>query len=46
MHSSAQAPKSQLAIGQPSTGGRWNPPKKDTPRPKTGSHNEMVGGAQ
>lgn len=33
----------QLAVGQPSTGGRWNPPKKDTPRPKTGSHNEMLG---
>ena len=27
--------KRQLAVEQPSTGGRWNPPKKDTPRPKT-----------
>ena len=33
--SSVRAPKSQLAIEQPSTGGRWIPPKKDTPGPKT-----------
>ena len=29
-----KAPKSQLAIEQPSTGGSWNLPKKDTPYPK------------
>ena len=36
MHSSppVRAPKSQLAVEQPSTGGRWNLPKKDTPYPK------------
>ena len=33
MHStsSARTPKSQLAAEQPSTGGCWNPPEKDTP---------------
>ena len=31
----ARAPKSQLAVGQPSTGECWDPPKKDTPCPKT-----------
>ena len=37
MHSSlpARAPKLQLAVEQPSTGKHWNPPKKDTPHPKT-----------
>ena len=30
----ARAPKSQLAVEQPSTEGHWNPPKKDTPGPK------------
>ena len=36
MHSSppVRAPKSQLTVDQPSTGGHWNPPKKDTPRPE------------
>ena len=29
-----RTPKSQLTAPQPSTGERWNPPKKDTPRPK------------
>ena len=29
-----RAPKSQLAVEQPSTEGHWNPPKKDTPGPK------------
>ena len=31
----ARAPKSQLAIEQPSTGRHWNKPKKDTPHPRT-----------
>ena len=31
----ARAPKSQLVVEQPLTGGHWNPPKKDTLRPKT-----------
>ena len=32
----AKAPKQQLTVEQPSTGGHWNSPKKtDTPRPKT-----------
>ena len=37
MHSSPpeRAPKSQLAVEQPSTGGCWNLPKKDSPCPKT-----------
>ena len=37
MHSSppVRAPKSQLAVEQPLSGGCWNPPKKDTPHPKT-----------
>jgi len=31
-----KAPKLQLAVEQPWTGGCWNPPKKkDTPCPKT-----------
>ena len=30
----ARAPKSQLAVEQPSTEGCWNPPKRDTPRLK------------
>ena len=30
-----RAPKSQLAVEQPSTGGCWNLPKKGTPCPKT-----------
>ena len=35
MHSIPEsAPKSQLAVEQPSTGGCWNPPKKDTPHSK------------
>ena len=29
-----RAPKSQLAVEQPPTGGPWNLPKKDTPRSK------------
>ena len=33
--SPARAPKSQLAVEQPSARGLWNPPRKDTPRPKT-----------
>ena len=33
--SPARAPKSQLAVEQPSTGRHWNPPKKATPHPKT-----------
>ena len=33
--SSFRAPKLQLAIEQPSTGRHWNPPKKDTPHPRT-----------
>ena len=33
--SSARTPKLLLAAEQPSTGGCWNPPKKDTPCPKT-----------
>ena len=42
-----KAPKSQLAIEQPSTG-HWNLPKKkkDAPLAKTRSHSEMVGMAQ
>ena len=36
MHSIPEsAPKSQLAVEQPSTGGCWNPPKKDAPCSKT-----------
>ena len=31
----ARAPKSQLVVEWPSTGGCWNPPKKDTPHLKT-----------
>ena len=30
-----RAPKSQLAVEQPWTGGCWNPPKKDAPHSKT-----------
>ena len=41
-----KAPKSQLAIEQPSTGGHWKLPKRDAPLPKTRSHSEMVGVAQ
>ena len=33
--SPARAPKLQLAVEQPSTGGCWNPPKNDIPCPKT-----------
>ena len=32
---SMRAPKLQLAVEQPSRGGCWNSPKKDTPLPKT-----------
>ena len=37
MHSSppVRAPKSQLAVEQPSKGGHWNLPEKDIPSPKT-----------
>ena len=37
MHSSppVRTTKSQLAAEQPLTGGCWNPPKKDTPHPRT-----------
>ena len=36
MHSSpARAPKLPLAVELSLTGGCWNPPKKDTPHPKT-----------
>ena len=37
MHSppSVRAPKSQLTVEQPSTGGYWNLPKKDASCPKT-----------
>ena len=37
MHSPppARAPKSQLAVEQPSTGGLWNLPRKDTLHQKT-----------
>ena len=31
--SPVRAPKSQLAVEQPLTGGCWNPPEKDTPHP-------------
>ena len=31
----ARAPKSQLAVEQPSAGGCWNSAEKDTPHPKT-----------
>ena len=31
----ARAPKSQLAVEQPSTGRHWHPPKKATPHPRT-----------
>ena len=30
-----RTPKSQLTAEQPSTGSCWNPPKKDTPHPRT-----------
>ena len=30
----SRAPKLQLAVEKPSTGGCWNPPKKDTPPSK------------
>ena len=33
--SSVRAPKLQLAVEQPSTGGHWDPLKKDTPHPRT-----------
>ena len=43
----ARAPKSQLAIEQPWTGGHWNLPKKDNPHPKTKRcSRKMVGGTQ
>ena len=29
-----RAPKPQLAVEQPLTGGQWNLPEKDTPHPK------------
>ena len=32
---SLKAPKLQLVVEQPLTGGHWNPPKKDNPHPKT-----------
>lgn len=37
VHSSPteRAPKLQLALDQPSTGGHWDPPKEDTPCSKT-----------
>ena len=47
MHSSppARVPKSQPAVEQPSTGGCWSLPKKDTPCPKTKkSQSETIGG--
>ena len=31
---SVRAPNSQLAVEQPSMGGHWTPPNKDTPGPK------------
>ena len=31
----SRAPKLQLAFEKPSTGGCWNPPKKDSLSPKT-----------
>ena len=31
----ARTPKLQLVVEQPSTGGPWNPPTKDTSCPKT-----------
>ena len=49
MHSSppVTAPKSQLAVEQPSSGGCWNPPKTDTHiQRQRRSHNIMVGGVQ
>ena len=30
-----RTPKLHLVVEQPSIGGHWNPPKKDTPCPKT-----------
>ena len=30
-----RASQLQLVVEQPSKGGCWNPPKKDTPHPKT-----------
>ena len=49
MHSSppVTAPKSQLAVEQPSSGECWNPPKEDTHIQRhRRSHNIMVGGVQ
>ena len=39
-----RAPKLQIAVKQPSTGGRWNPPNKDAPRPGTRSCRETAEG--
>ena len=46
--SSARAPKSQLAVEQPLTGGCWNLPKKKIfhIQRQRRSPNEMLGGAQ
>ena len=39
-----RAPKLQLAVEQPLTGGHWNPPKKDNPHANTRKKPcEMVG---
>ena len=45
MHSSspARTPKFQPAVEQPSTGGYWNPPRKDTPCPKTKEKRQQNG---
>ena len=47
MYSSpARAPKLQLAVGQPLTGGRWNH-QKEVPRvQRQEACSEMVGGVQ
>ena len=38
-----RAPKLQLAVEQPLTGGHWNPPKNDTPHPKTKQQPQLEG---
>ena len=44
--SPARATEVQLAVEQPSTGGCWNPPQEESPRPKTKKSQWDGGGAQ
>ena len=40
----AEAPESQLTAEQPLTGECWNPPKRDTPQPRTKKKLQQDGG--